>query len=252
MAISNYLYHNQEMTPERWIKTLKPCRIDRNFTEYMFKVGSQRDGTKILTSKQARALENLCNEIFPKKKFENFYVALRQLPVWDGLRLSLIVLLITKRTPAGSDILRMANNVIRLDEWQAKEPKKEKVINFIMDPDWKTANYGPSLDRMTNFLLSDIGVVEDINNNGKKAARAALQLEKEAFVTDLRDTLVDKLLGHFTAEPEHMTADKMSKEEQNELKKRLKADKLFGPILDAVQKIVHGAHGLTPHEIKQW
>jgi hypothetical protein len=266
MAISMYLYHSQQPTPESWVHKHNPCNIDREFLRFI--VDSNNETTTLINQQQVDGLEDLCHNLMINNNtntpYESFYKALLGLPVWDGLRLSTIVSLISKSHFAGDDILRMTNNIERLHQWQRQKQEAESssssssssgdavpknlIISTMMHPDWDKENYGASLERLTQFILADLEVIGD-NNNGdeKESGKEALQKYKEELVQKVRIKGVKILNDRRSKKTIHITGNRMTPEEREEAIAKLMADDLFGPILSICQRVLHStADGLSP------
>jgi len=189
--------------------------------------------------------------------YVDFYYALLELPLYDGLRLSTLVLLISGGTGGAGDILRMTHNVERLREWQ-RASSSNTIISTMMHPDWDRDNYGASLDRLTEFVLADLEFLGDgsggENDGGDSVAanEAALQKYKEEFVRKVRIEAMDSLHENHSKRPKHITTNtRMTPEERKLTVAKLRADELFGPILSTCQTIVNSADGLKHYTRQQ-
>jgi hypothetical protein len=259
MAISNYLYHSQDPTPEDWVIRdengyCDPCIIDHEFLRFLIPdnqtTGNDESGTKILTRHQVDKLEVLCHELMHNPEtgtpYKHFYEGLQTLPFYDGLRLATIVLLV-EGGHAGGDLLRMSNNVVRLNEWQRCKPADSSasnantILSLKMNPDWSGENYEGTLDRVTEFILDDLKVweeeEEDTATVDEKVRRA-----KEDFVDMVRNESVLKRKELNNLGSNHFTKNRLqTPDERLELVVKLQADVLFGPILSNLRTIVDSA-----------
>jgi len=243
MALSNYLYHSQEPTPE-------PC-----IEEYMFECtpepwvmdqiipSDEKDefgiGRSLITRDQIDRVVALCEELVvdPRtgKPFENFYQALVRLPRYDGLRLAITEFLIMDKT----DLLRMTHNVLRLRQWQQHvQPedaarRDKAVLTLKTDQDWGGDNFASSINRVTEFILDDLEVWGDNRNEN---AEAELEREKEPLVARIQKRALERRDKEFKKKSNHFTKGKSN--DRTELMEKLQQDELFAPILSNLQAII--------------
>ena len=249
MIISFYLYHSARPTPERNVYMKSPCTTDHDLLRLT--IGDESGG-KTLTGEQIDRLEELCDTLMinpeTNQEYKNFYEALIGLPFYDGLQLSAIFSLIKKHF-TGGDILRMSNNVLRLNEWQKQNQgaygASNTVLSLKMDEDWSKEHYGESTDRLTEFLLEDLEFLDDGDNDddddvNRDVATASIELEKAkmdfvAMVNSETETV--RLRSKISKK--HYTKDRI--DNRSEIKAKLRADELLGPILSKLQTIVDSA-----------
>jgi len=198
MAISNYLFHSQYPTPEKWVHKHKPCEsFDRELFEFVVTGTSTSTSPAaplkdVMTQTDYTDLHNLCRELMTKKKnnnssnssssnsnsnsnsneeyyYKSFYEGLRNLEPYDGLRLATIQFLLGGNKHSGGDLLRMTNNLIRLNEWQKHKQKQQqqqgsssntKVLHTIRMNDW-LQNYTETAFRASEFLVNDLFAAEN-------------------------------------------------------------------------------------------
>jgi hypothetical protein len=282
MAISMYLYHSQQPSPEYWVLGFDPCQVNHEALRFWNRSETTATATtQLITQQQVQELESLCHKLMLNNSNHNsnsnsnntnaapyadFYSALLGLPLYDGLRLSTLVLLISGGTGGAGDILRMTHNVERLHEWQRAQHHRRReasssssssssyanIISTMMHPDWDKENYGTSLDRLTEFVLADLEVLGDDNGDDDGgedsvvAAKEALQKYKDDFVRAVRIDAMDSLHENHSKRPKHITTNtRMTPEERELTVAKLRADELFGPILSTCQRIVNNsAYGL--------
>jgi len=255
MAVSNYLYHSQDPTPEHWVIESKeeipynPCVIDHETLSYVTDSSSLLFGgtTPLYTAQDIEDLELLCHDLMfdPKtmEPYPNYYEALRNLPLYDGLRLGTMVLLASKGY-AGAELVRMTTNVWRLNEWQAKQQQQgpHTLLSLEMGRDW-SKDYNGTLDKLTTFLLRDLEPIVPDNANSTFLAEASHRA-KEDFVAAVREEAL--ALRASLRTDKHVTGNAITSEEREELEKRLRSDQLLGPILTRMQTIVNSAYGMSP------
>jgi len=263
MAISNYLYHSQDPTPEKWViesegKPFNPCVIDHEMLHFAVGDGNESD-TKLISLEQVDQLEELCHELMfnPKtmEPYQHYFEALRSLPFDDGLKLATMMLLVTKGG-AGGEIMRMTSNVFRLNEWQRQNQAERGAANTVltmkMDQDWTDDNYSQSLDRVTGFLIDDLEPSGEDENKGDVDASSGNatsfedgpRMARDDFIVTVREQALSLRQSLMQGHDNHITRTRITPEERLELKAKLGANELLGPILSSFQTIVNSAYGL--------
>ena len=294
MAVSNYLYHSQDPTPEPWVFDHYPCVFDHDFLNFVMKSPKQ-----LISKKEVAMLRDLCDTLLPPLKFRNdaekkqweeewkqktkarreeyplyhgspiptsrtvtddYYQGLQSLTTSDALRLATLQLLVSKGGP-GCDLLRMANNVVRFDEWQTEMLQNQQnklqfrknnnvIMTLTMNQDWTPEKYEGSLVRVTEFVLNDLRVLDDdtANNNTtvSKPQQKSLLLAsaKEDLVSKVQSNAMKKRKQSFrNRQTQHITGYKLTHEQKQELMMELEKDPLLGPILTRIRKIIDTAHG---------
>jgi hypothetical protein len=256
MVISNYLYHSQTPTPEKFAFTYDPCVLGNG---YLQSIINSTETTTLITQQQVDGLKAVCDDLMLNKKtnkrYKGFYAALLGLPMYDGLRLSAIVLLISKAQFLGGDLLRMTANVERLHQWQTKQQQQypestSGIISLKTHPDWDKENYEASLDRLTKFTIADLEVLGNNNDDREMGSSAStgnettLQKHKGDLVQAVRINAIKRLNQNTLKKSNHVTAHRMTPEEREDAVAKLRADDLLGPILSTCQKIIDSADGL--------
>lgn len=211
------------------MKSLNPCIFDREMLRH---VGEE--GTQLLARRQVDELEALCHKLMRRpdtgNPYRHFYKALRVLPPRDGLALATTVLLATAEPACGGDLVRMANNVQRLRDWERERPGGgPRVLTLKMDRDWSGDMYEASLGRLTEFLLTDLSGTPQEGGTAPGAA------QRELVARVQEEGLFLKKNGSRGRQRRHFTRDVADREE---LKGTLRDDKLFGPILSGLQAII--------------
>ena len=235
-------------------------------------INDNESGTKLLTSHQVDQLETLCHKLMHNNAtgvpYKHFYQALMDLPPYDGLRLATIHILIGD-VMSGGDLLRMTNNIVRLNEWQKAQQQKRKqqeerlgvsdsishtgsstVLNLLMDRDWSTDHYEESLVRVSEFLLEDLRFYcNDTGHTDCDNETTAFdygEAAKEQFVAKVTWNALDRRFREHEGNPVHFTRDGVGKN-RTLLEEELRSDELFGPILSSLETIVYSAHGLKEY-----
>jgi hypothetical protein len=205
MALSNYLYHSQDPTPEVWVSkpSFDPCKTDVGLFQFVLPlVGVQKD--------QLNQVKEMCLALFQSEIIvrgrqmpTTFYRKLQTLPRYDALRLATAQFLIASNEESGSDLLRMPNNILRIKEYQKLQDSVltvamnnlvrdtqrtvTKICNFIFKesiPNFKTRlevsseisaqmvasyqrkNVSASADRLLPNLMKRISNHRNQTNNG--------------------------------------------------------------------------------------
>lgn len=226
--------------PEPWVAYHNPCQ-----TQYYNDTITLRDvlfptlsDESILNKASFDKIVDLCNSLYQTKsnltnsKFEGH---LRQLDPIDGLRLSTAQMMIHgggKVLVPGGDLLRMANNIIKLRQLQ--EYIKEEfsygpltvtalsMDDFITNPLEFTSTY-------LNILAGDDTKL--IVGKPRKGRRIIKSIAS-TFARNYNETKANE--NH-----KHVTTGKH--EDRKELLESLKNDEVLGPVLDAIEVLVDAA-----------
>ncbi|KAL7521988.1 hypothetical protein ACHAWX_006684 [Stephanocyclus meneghinianus] len=242
MALSNYYYHAQVPTPEPWVKNHHPCK-----TEYFNDTTSLRDllfptlADELILSKESfDTVVQLCKSLYQTNttlEGEKFEGHLHQLDPVSGLKLSTAQMMIRGggvTLMPGGDLLRMANNIIKLK--QLKEYLRENELeyrpltvvalsmdDFIIDPLAFTAEYLKIL-----IGANPQSFFEHKPQKGKTIMKSIASKFARNY-----DEVKSK------EKHEHITTGKRN--DRHELIQSLKNDEVFGPILDAIEGLVNDA-----------
>lgn len=268
MAISNYLYHSQDPTPEKWIlrEDIDPCKFNVDLIKFAVMGGEGSAAASaaplkdIMTEKDTENLHFLCMQLMNHQKDEDdahttFYDALRGLEPYDGLRLATIQLLLADNVESGGDLLRMANNAVRLSEWQRQQQTerqkdewpgsdsssshKKLLLTFHMS-DW-LQNYTESAVRASEFLIEDLFVPVGKSGGGMDTIVDAS--EKHSFSQGVASLMVGwleerkaKATKYIT---QHITQNVWDHDVREKMMVKLANDDLLGPILQKIRIIVN-------------
>lgn len=111
MAISSYLYHSQDPTPESWMKQLPhPCEASSRLP-YDFA------STLGIDESHVDAALSLCRRLANNGTSNNYAYHLRALAPHDALRLEAARSLVSTGKHASGDLLRMPANMRRMAGW---------------------------------------------------------------------------------------------------------------------------------------
>ncbi|KAL7541686.1 hypothetical protein ACHAXR_011693 [Thalassiosira sp. AJA248-18] len=251
LAVSNFIYHAQFPTPEVWVKKIDPCAeelwFDRQTMGDLVGPTLLLGEEPILRQDDFESLHKVCTGLYQtgaheggKSKDWNYYTHLRHLDPKDALSLATSHMMIQGKS--GGDILRMANNMVKLKQVQRLEdqirisqhlvPAKghERMIQvmtlsmaeFMKEPKAATL-------RFLDFALADASAAE----------------VKERIATEYEQSYFEKV----KAGDEHITTDKNIQnglkqnivEEKAMLEEYLRGHELFGRVLGNVEQLVQDA-----------
>jgi hypothetical protein len=124
MAISNYMYHSQDPLPEgeSWVKRTNPCLVEEKssgvYANLFMQTFTSPGSYRIMEYEDFPIISQMCHEVYSKlSDSPGFYTHLRTLSPKDGLLLATTYLMLGH----GGDLLRMANNIIKLRQLQLLE-----------------------------------------------------------------------------------------------------------------------------------
>ncbi|EJK72781.1 hypothetical protein THAOC_05651, partial [Thalassiosira oceanica] len=232
MVLSNYFYHAQSPTPEKWVHTDEPC-------EHNYKSGgSLAESVLPILASRTRIqrhhfdeVVNICVGLYQTReslKNSTFYEHLLEMDHYDGLRLATAQMIISSsaanRNLAGGDILRMASNIIKLDNLQSNsalpQDKREMVHimsitmeDYMKDKGNKTLQFFDFIFGQDNDLITE---------------------EIKLDVVSKHDRMSDRKKNG-----SHVTQGKHA--DRDELRGRLMADPVFGLILNETEMLVNQA-----------
>jgi len=248
LAVSNFIYHTQWPTPELWVKTVDPCTEELWFGSQSLKsmvgptllVGGE---DPIMTSQDFDSLHNVCTGLYrtsKKSKEWSYYTHLRHLESRRALMLATTHMMI--QGVSGGDLLRMANNVIKLRQVQQLEDQirianhmvphkeqssKERMIQ-VMTLSMKQFTKEPyeATLRFLDFALEDAVGME----------------AKERIAREYEQSYREKLESgneHITADKEILNGEKVNIVEQKaSLQRYLRRHEVFGRVLGNVERLV--------------
>mmetsp|Transcript_20664 Transcript_20664/g.44855 ORF Transcript_20664/g.44855 Transcript_20664/m.44855 type:complete len:776 (+) Transcript_20664:74-2401(+) len=233
MVLSNYFYHSQDPTPEKWVHIDDPCECNygngKSLASHVLPELSNR--TKI-TDEHLDAVVTMCRSLYrssPRMKNATFYDHLLELDHWKGLQLATAQMIIASSNAnkglAGGDILRMAQNTIKF----------QNLLTSPSIPDKQREN-------MHLLTVSMDDYIKDIRN---------VTLKFLDFVLGTNDTVVPRDMRIEKAEEQVEGAKKKKKtnvhitqgkhEDKDELKQLLRDDPVLGLILSEVEILVNDA-----------
>merc|ERR1712032_1367599 len=232
MVLSNYFYHAQNPTPEKWVHSDQPCQYKYpsgdSLANFVMPLLSTR--TKIRQQHFDSVVE-MCKSLFQTKdqlKNATFYEHLLRLDHYDGLRLATAQMIISSSSAngnlAGGDVLRMAYNVLKLGRLQShiaipQEQRDEIHIltismeDYLKDMSGTTMNLLDYIFGKKNQIVSSRYKVELVAGHEKMSVR--------------------------TKNSKHVTQGKYG--DREELRERLMVDPVFSLILNETEILVNEA-----------
>jgi len=153
MVVSNYLYHSQDPTPEKWVHVDDPCqnlyKNGKSLASHVIPTlvsGLELHSAKNITNsslhpsslqetmqKNLADIASLCRSLYrsdPSLLNKTFYEHLLHHDKWNGLRLSSAQMIaassVANGHKAGGDVLRMANNIVRFERLKEQSKKAER------------------------------------------------------------------------------------------------------------------------------
>ncbi|KAL7534621.1 hypothetical protein ACHAXR_005998 [Thalassiosira sp. AJA248-18] len=224
MALSNYYYHSQEPTPEDWVHIDKPCEFRYEdgmslVADHVLPTISQRTNT---TQSQFDNVVSLCQSLYYQHN-STFFEHLRFLNEYDGLRLATTQMIISSSASnnhlAGGDILRMSNNIVKVERIQALQSIPEKQRENVQLLAISMDDYMSNIRQTTMDLLNYIFGANEIVVSSELRISIAISQEKMA-----------SLGFHHATQGKHDNRDK--------LKEMLRHDPVLGSILNETERLV--------------
>ena len=167
MTMSNFFYHSQTPTPEKWVHTDDPCQhlypnnksLSSNVIPALTSWARNRTDIPKVTQTDLDNIVDVCLSLWRKRddlRNATFYEHLLKLDKTDALRLATAQMTVASGAAnkhyAGGDILRMANNIIRFQNIQASSSNVQVMSlgmgDFITDTKEATLKF-------LNFIFGD-------------------------------------------------------------------------------------------------
>lgn len=251
MAISNFNYHSAFPVIEPWVMTADPCSEEKFFgvqsypdlllPTFQHPIGGSLGNNPVMYQQDFKALSDRCHALYqnsfnrPGSEKWNYYNHLRHLDPAQGIELSTIQMCASGTS--GGDLLRMANNVIKLNEIQQQlagedcgtgVPCGERIHILTLSLDWFIQDpYGMTI-RFLDFALGN----------------AITKGEKIRIAQRYRQSYYRKVSGgdsHITKGKNVETARGIA--DPVLLESMLREHNLLGKVLGNVEKIVDDALG---------
>jgi hypothetical protein len=229
MALSNYLYHSQEPTPEKWVHKDDPCHAVYKNGKTLASNVLPSIGTDEINEEYFSNIVKMCRSLFQSDssmRNSTFYEHLIELDSWDGLRLATAQMIAASGDAnnhmAGGDVARMANNIVKFKELQSYMSSDVEVLTL------STEEFIHSAAESTmKFLDFVFGANNTIISREKRweAAQSQQKMLERAF------------------DSPHVTQSTTRKEKKTKekLKELLHSDKDLAPILKLTESLVNEA-----------
>ena len=236
MVLSNYLYHSQEPTPEKWVHSDDPCHVKYEDGDTLASNVLPSIGTDKIDENYFSNITKMCRSLFqskPSLQDSTFYEHLLELDDGDGLRLATAQMVAASgnanRHMAGGDVSRMANNIVKLKELQSYMPSEVEVL---------TMSTEEFIEDATKSTMKFFDFVFGANNT---SLSRSLMWEK----AQSQQNTFDRMSGALKRRKKNKHVTQSSTEEEKERKKRLKEllhnDKDLAPILKLTESLVDEA-----------
>ena len=240
MTLSNFFYHSQTPTPEKWVHTDDPCQHlyenKESLSSHVMPTLSTWQNSRTLavpevTQTDLEDIVDVCLSLWRKREDltnATFYEHLLKLDKEDALRLATAQMTVASGAAnkhyAGGDILRMANNIIRFQNIQASSSNVQVMSlgmgDFITDTKEATLKF-------LNFIFGD-------------DEKITYEMRLQA-ATD-RAKAYEKQSKH----SHHITSSNSKVAESKEvLRQMLKSDKHLGSILNLTEVLVNEALSMS-------
>jgi len=229
MVLSNYLYHSQKPTPEKWVHKDDPCHAMYDDGKTLASNVLPSIGTDEINEEYFSNITMMCKSLFqskPSMRNATFYEHLLELDSWDGLRLATAQMIAASGDAnnylAGGDVARMANNIVKFKELRRYMPSDVEVLTLSTEEFIKSA---------ANSTMKFIDFVFGANNtiiSREKRWEAALSQQKG----------FDKMKKSSSS---HITQGTTRDEKKKKLKELLHSDEDLAPILKLTERLVNEA-----------
>ena len=248
-------------SPEAWIKSQNPCDTDYKYThagkvDKSIPTANYRDfvmptlskmsyasneiafgGKQLMTREEFEAVRRDCVSLWrttPELKNKNQLTHLMNYDAPEGLRLATAEMMI-QGYDNGGDILRMANNIIKLKQTQVHVQNFNDYFQQYQDNLLQELQiYTLSLDDFIVNPRASALKFFDFVLSGPNKTSAVSQKQKEAVATKYEKYYSEKI-----KRSRHVTHGKSENTEQ--LKEYLRHEPVFGPPLTKIEMLVKAA-----------
>lgn len=246
LSVSNFVYHAQWPTPEKWVNTVDPCTeelwFERQSLGELVGPTLMAGEAPVVRAEDVGALHDICKGIYRnsggKSKEWSYYQHLRHLDSRKAIQLATTHM--TIQGLSGGDMLRMANNIVKLKQVQQLEdhirasqhvlpvqPHERMIQVMTLSMTEFTEEPRSATLRFLDFALED-AVTPEV---------------KEKIAADYEQSYNEKLKSG----NEHITADKeiLNGRGQNIVKQKgaldnfLRKHNVFGRVLGNIERLVN-------------
>ena len=268
MAISNYNYHSQDPLPEgeNWVKRTNPCAVEDKSTltyaHLFMKTLTSPGAYRLMEYDDFKTIQTMCHRLYDQQQSSpGFYQHLLHLPPADGLILATTYLMLGH----GGDILRMANNIIKLRQLQTLErqihlqahtlatfnneaKRKVQVLtmsmdNFIRQPKESTIQFLEFISLGNNDVLLSVKEKEEIATRYEEMYYGKVTAGDEHITSLLSKPKKMMSDGNIIEEEETMVvmSDTVAVLEQS-LRENVLWGRVLGNIANLVEESLNGVH----------
>mmetsp|Transcript_18119 Transcript_18119/g.41646 ORF Transcript_18119/g.41646 Transcript_18119/m.41646 type:complete len:383 (-) Transcript_18119:231-1379(-) len=226
LAVSNYLYHRQDPTPEEWVHDANPCAglISSTFR-------NETSGYSIMSDSDFRTIGNICRGLFrtrPGLEDKGYYEHLLSLPPEEGLELATCHIVI-------ASMVKMVNTIIKFEQ-----------IN-------RYYSENPALEERLEILTISM---DRLQKNTWKVGRRAFDFVLGPYVSDnVKDYLATRLRNDYRRRTRHGNSHITSSEarygnslvtsseveEKERLLSYLRGHQFWGRILGKMELVTNSA-----------
>jgi hypothetical protein len=249
LAVSNWVYHAQYPTPEQWVKKVHPCIEERWYDTQSYRDLVQSTllvgKNPIMKYTDFDDLRDICTSLYQtgnaskeSKKPWTYYTHLRHLDPQDALSMATSHMLIQGIT--GGDIVRMANNVVKLNQVMKLEDQirlspshennkydKSRMIQvmtmsmeeFIQEPHVATMRFLDfALEESTSFSVKEQIAIEYAKAYNDKIKKGDKHITNDKSITNGGDINIA--------------------EKKEEMIDFLRQHRLFGRVLGNIERLI--------------
>jgi len=239
MTMSNFFYHSQTPTPEKWVHMDEPCQHlypnNKSLSSYVIPALTSwaRNRTDIpkVTQTDLDDIVDMCLTLWRNRddlRNATFYEHLLKLDKADALRLATAQMTIASsaanRYLAGGDLLRMANNIIKFENMQASSSNIQ-VLSM------------PMGDFITDTKNATMKFIDFVFGDDKKITHE--------MRLNLAEQRAEKYKNKKKSNSHVMSNNASLIESKEGLRQMLEYDKYLGPILNLTEVIVNEALSLN-------
>jgi len=235
LAVSNYLYHRQDPTPEEWVHDANPCTSDEIIDLWPGLLSStfrnETSGYSIMSDSDFRTIGNICRGLFrtrPGLEDKGYYEHLLSLPPEEGLELATCHIVI-------ASMVKMVNTIIKFEQ-----------IN-------RYYSENPALEERLEILTISM---DRLQKNTWKVGRRAFDFVLGPYVSDnVKDYLATRLRNDYRRRTRHGNSHITSSEarygnslvtsseveEKERLLSYLRGHQFWGRILGKMELVTNSA-----------
>ena len=210
LAVSNYLYHRQDPTPEEWVHDANPC------TGLLSSTGrNETGGYSIMGDSDFRTIGDICRGLFrtrPGLEDKSYYQHLLSLPPEEGLELATCHIVI-------ASIIKMVNSILKFEQINRYYSEKSA--------------YGERLEILTISM-------DRLQKHPWQVGRRAFDFVLGPYASDdVKDYLATRLKNDYRWRTRHGNSHVTSTEveEKDRLRSYLRGHQFWGRVLGNMEVV---------------